>query len=109
MDLGTPEGMSLSATSTESLKSFIAEGGLVGVVMCNSRPLKPAPGGAERLTGHNALAIALPSTDPHPFVTDLEPNGAAGDPAAAIAGMLLPNIAAKGFGLAAAIDLLCGG
>jgi LDH2 family malate/lactate/ureidoglycolate dehydrogenase len=87
----------------------IAEGGLVGIVMCNSRPSKPVPGGTERLTGHNALAIALPSTDPHPFVMDLEPNGGASDPAAAIAGMLLPNMGAKGFGLAAAIDLLCGG
>jgi len=31
------------------------------------------------------------------------------DPAAAIAAMLVPGAAAKGFGLAAAIDLLCGG
>jgi len=87
----------------------IAEAGLVGIVMCNSRPLKAAPGGAERLTGNNALAIALPSTDPHPFVMDLEPSAAASDPAAAIAGLLVPSVGAKGFGLAAAIDLLCGG
>jgi LDH2 family malate/lactate/ureidoglycolate dehydrogenase len=87
----------------------IAEAGLVGIVMSNSRPLKPAPGGAERLTGNNALAIALPSTDPHPFVMDLEADAAAGDAASAIAGMLLPSMGAKRFGLAAAIDLLCGG
>jgi LDH2 family malate/lactate/ureidoglycolate dehydrogenase len=87
----------------------IAESGLIGIVMSNSRPLKRAPGGAESLTGNNALAIAFPSTDPHPFVMDLEPNAAASDPAAAIAGLLVPNIGAKGFGLAAAIDLLCGG
>ena len=87
----------------------IAEAGLVGIVMSNSRPLKAAPGGAERLTGNNALAIALPSTDPHPFVMDLEADAAAGDAATAIAGLLLPTMGAKRFGLAAAIDLLCGG
>jgi LDH2 family malate/lactate/ureidoglycolate dehydrogenase len=87
----------------------IAEAALVGVVMSNSQPLKPAPGGAERLTGNNALAIALPSTDPHPFVMDLEADAAAGDAASAIAGMLLPNMGARRFGLAAAVDLLCGG
>jgi len=87
----------------------IAESGLVGVVMCNSRPLKSAPGGAERLTGSNALAIALPSSDPHPFVAELESGGAAADPASALAAMLLANSGARGFGLAAAIDLMCGG
>lgn len=87
----------------------IAEAGLVGIVMSNSRPLKRPPGGTERLTGNNAFAIALPSTDPHPFVMDLEADSAATDPAAAIAGMLLPATSAKGFALAAAIDLLCGG
>lgn len=87
----------------------IAEAGLVGIVMCNSRPVKLPPGGVEPLTGNNGLAIALPSADPHPFVTDLDANEAPGDPASVIAGMLLPPSRAKGFGLAAAIDLLCGG
>jgi len=87
----------------------IAEGGLVGIVMCNSRPIKLPPGGAERLTGNNSLAIALPSTYPHPFVVDLDANDAPAEPAAAIAAMLLPKASTRGFGLAAAIDLLCGG
>ena len=87
----------------------IAEGGLIGIVMCNSHPSKAPPGGVERLTGANSLAIALPSTDSHPFVVDVDPGGAPADPAAAIAAMLVPGAAAKGFGLAAAIDLLCGG
>lgn len=87
----------------------IAEAGLVGIVMCNSRPVKLPPGGMEALTGNNGLAIALPSADPHPFVTDLDASEAPGDPASVIAGMLLPPSRAKGFGLAAAIDLLCGG
>ena len=110
----------------------IAEAGLAGLVMCNTRPLMPAPGGAERLVGNNPIAIALPGG----FVTDMAtsatamgkirlaesagrpiPEGWAADAegrpttdaAAAIAGMLLPAAGPKGFGLAMAIDLLCGG
>lgn len=56
----------------------IAAQGLIGIVMCNTRPLMPATGGAERLVGNNPLAVALPAAGP------------------------------KGFGLAVAIDLLCG-
>src|SRR5436190_17145315 len=62
----------------------IAEGGLIGIVMGNSHPSKPPPGGGERLTGANSLAIALPSTDAHPFVVDLDAGSVASDPAAAI-------------------------
>jgi LDH2 family malate/lactate/ureidoglycolate dehydrogenase len=87
----------------------IAEAGLVGIVMCNSRPTRRPPGGSERLTGNNGLAIALPSSGPHPFVMDLDAQEPAADPASAVAGMLLPPSAGKGFALAAAIDLLCGG
>ena len=114
----------------------IADAGLIGVVMCNTRPLMPAPGGAERVTGNNPLAIALPSSDKKTFVVDMAlsatamgknrlaesaskpiPEGWAADengrpttdPAAAIRGMLLPAAGPKGFGLAAAIDLMCGG
>jgi LDH2 family malate/lactate/ureidoglycolate dehydrogenase len=110
----------------------IAEAGLVGIVMCNTRPLMPPPGGAERVVGNNPLAIALPPD----FMVDMAtsatamgkirlaesagqpiPEGWAADaegrpttdPAAAIKGMLLPAAGPKGFGLAVAIDLLCGG
>ena len=110
----------------------IAEAGLAGIVMCNTRPLMPAPGGAERVVGNNPVAIALPGN----FIVDMAtsatamgrirlaesagkpiPEGWAADaegspttnPAAAIAGMLLPAAGPKGFGLAVAIDLLCGG
>jgi LDH2 family malate/lactate/ureidoglycolate dehydrogenase len=110
----------------------IAEAGLVGIVMCNTRPLMPPPGGAERVVGNNPLAIALPPD----FMVDMAtsatamgkirlaesagqpiPQGWAADaegrpttdPAAAIKGMLLPAAGPKGFGLAVAIDLLCGG
>ena len=37
-----------------------AEAGCVGIAMCNTRPLMPAPGGAERAVGNNPIAIALP-------------------------------------------------
>ena len=103
--------------------------------MCNTRPLMPAPGGAERVVGNNPIAIAVPSDGPAPIVLDMATSEAAmgkirmaekagekipgtwavkadgsatTDPAEAIAGMLLPASGPKGFGLAFLIDLLCG-
>lgn len=110
----------------------IAGAGLIGIVMCNTRPLMPAPGGAERVVGNNPLAIAFPDDVVVDMATSATAMGkirlaqAAGkpipegwaadaegrpstDPAAAIQGMLLPAAGPKGFGLAVAIDLLCGG
>jgi LDH2 family malate/lactate/ureidoglycolate dehydrogenase len=108
----------------------------VGVVLSNTRPLMPAPGGAEALVGNNPIAIALPSAGAFAVETDMALSAtamgkirlaaAAGqripedwaidaegrpttDPAAAIKGMLLPAAGPKGFGLAFVIDLLCGG
>ncbi len=107
----------------------------IGIAMCNTRPLMPAPGGAERVVGNNPLAIALPSDGPIPIVLDMATSEAAmgkirlaekagdaipanwavrndgsptTDPAQAIAGMLLPAAGPKGFGLAFIIDLMCG-
>ena len=107
----------------------------IGIVMCNTRPLMPAPGGAERVVGNNPIAIAVPSDGPAPIVLDMATSEAAmgkirmaekagekipgtwavkadgsatTDPAEAIAGMLLPASGPKGFGLAFLIDLLCG-
>lgn len=107
----------------------------IGIVMCNTRPLMPAPGGAERVVGNNPVAIAVPSEGPVPIVLDMATSEAAmgkirmaekageripdtwavtadgsstNDPAEAIAGMLLPASGPKGFGLAFLIDLLCG-
>src|SRR6185437_11461700 len=112
-----------------------AEADCFGIVMCNTRPLMPAPGGAERLVGNNPIAIAVPSNGPSPIVLDMATSEAAmgkirmaekagqeipetwavradgsmtTDPAEAIAGMLLPASGPKGFGLAFMIDLLCG-
>ena len=114
----------------------LARQGLVGVAMCNTRPLMPAPGGAERVVGNNPLAIAVPTAGNAPLVLDMAlstgamgkirlaaaagesiPHGWAADDRGtpttnaveAIKGMLLPAGGAKGFGLAFMIDLLCGG
>lgn len=114
----------------------LAEAGLVGVTMCNTRPLMPAPGGGERLVGNNPLAIAFPSAGGAPLVLDMALSATAmgrirlaesageaipagwavdndgrptTDPATAVKGMLLPAAGPKGFGLALMIDLACGG
>ena len=108
----------------------------VGIVLSNTRPLMPAPGGAQPLVGNNPIAIALPSAGDFPVEADMALSAtamgkirlaaAAGqsippdwaidsegrpttDPSAAIKGMLLPAAGPKGFGLAFVIDLLCGG
>jgi len=115
---------------------MMADQGCVGIVMSNTRPLMPAPGGAEALTGNNPLAIALPGAGENPVEVDMAlsatamgrirlaasagetiPDGWATDrdgnpttdPAEAIKGMLLPAAGPKGFGLAFMIDLICGG
>ena len=115
---------------------LIAEQNCIGIVMSNTRPLMPAPGGAEAITGNNPVAIALPSAGEYPVEVDMALSAtamgkirlaaAAGqsipldwamaadgqpttDPAEAIKGMLAPAAGPKGFGLAFVIDLLCGG
>lgn len=112
-----------------------ARAGCVGLAMCNTRPLMPATGGAERVVGNNPISIALPVDGEIPLVVDMAMSEAAmgkvrmaqqagkpipdswatdadgvptTDPTAAIEGMLLPAAAHKGFGLAFMIDLLCG-
>ncbi|OGA16365.1 MAG: hypothetical protein A3H33_01070 [Betaproteobacteria bacterium RIFCSPLOWO2_02_FULL_65_20] len=115
---------------------MLADHGWIGVAMSNTRPLMPAPGGAERVVGNNPIAIAMPSESGPPILLDMAmsasamgkirlaqaagehiPEGwatdASGqpttDPAEAIKGMLLPAAGPKGFGLAFMIDLFCGG
>ena len=104
----------------------IADQGCVGIVLSNTRPLMPAPGGAERIIGNNPLAIAMPGSDPK-VVLDMAMSASAmgkirmaeklgnnipegwavdsdgrptTDPSEAIKGMLLPAAGPKGFGLA---------
>ena len=112
-----------------------ADENCIGIVACNTRPLLPAPGGAERVTGNNPIAIAVPTAGDIPIVLDMATSEAAmgkirmaekakqpipetwavkadgsstTDAAEAIAGMLLPAAGPKGFGLAFLIDLMCG-
>lgn len=109
--------------------------GMIGFALSNTRPLMPAPGGAERVVGNNPLSIAFPAHEDKPLVVDMAMSASAmgkirvaasqgqpipegwatdadGQPTtdaqAAIDGMLLPAAGPKGFGLAVAIDLLCG-
>src|SRR5438105_3877233 len=115
---------------------MMAQENCVGIVLSNTRPLMPPPGGAEAMVGNNPIAIALPSAGAFPVEADMALSAtamgkirlaaAAGepipgdwavdsqgrpttDPATAIKGMLLPAAGPKGFGLAFVIDLLCGG
>ncbi|GGM23763.1 MULTISPECIES: Ldh family oxidoreductase [Micromonospora] len=113
-----------------------AQAGLIGVAMSNTRPLMPAPGGGHPVVGNNPVALGLPAgVDGEPVVLDIAlsevalgrirlaesaggqiPTGWATDslgrdttdPAAALAGMLLPAAGHKGFGLALMVDALTG-
>jgi LDH2 family malate/lactate/ureidoglycolate dehydrogenase len=112
-----------------------ASSGCIGIASCNTTPLMPAPGGAEKIVGNNPLAIAVPTKDGRPIVLDMALSevalgkiriaAAAGrsipeswatdtdgvptsDPEAALLGMLLPAAAHKGFALALLIDVLTG-
>ena len=110
--------------------------GCVGIAMCNTRPLMPAPGGAERVVGNNPLAIAVPADGDIPIVLDMATSEAAMGkirmaekakeaipPTWAVTAQGLPTTnrgrsdrrhavavgrCRKGFGLSFLIDLLCG-
>lgn len=112
-----------------------AKEGCIGMAMCNSRPVMPAPGGAQKLVGTNPLAISVPTPEDPAIVLDMAtsagtvgrlrmaakagkeiPDGWAvtaegeptNDPQAALAGMLLPMGGPKGFGLSLIIDMMSG-
>jgi LDH2 family malate/lactate/ureidoglycolate dehydrogenase len=110
-----------------------SEHGCIGIAMCNTKPMMPAPGGVERLVGNNPISIGLPVAEGPDFLFDMALSEAAlgkirvaeregkaipstwavdrdglptTDPKAAIEGMLLPSGGAKGFGLSLAINLM---
>ncbi len=115
---------------------MMADEGCFGIVTTNTRPLLPAPGGAEALTGNNPVAFTAPSSGdfhaevdmalsavamgkirnaasagqeiPDTWATNAEGTPTT-DPEAAISGMLLPAAGPKGFGLAFLMDILAGG
>jgi LDH2 family malate/lactate/ureidoglycolate dehydrogenase len=111
-----------------------SEHNCIGVAMCNTKPMMPAPGGVEKLVGNNPISIGLPAAGGPDFLLDMALSEAAlgkirvaekegraipatwavdrdgmptTDPKAAIEGMLLPSGGAKGFGLSLAINLMC--
>lgn len=112
-----------------------ARAGCIGIAAANTRPLMPAPGGAEAVVGNNPLAVAVPVADRAPVLLDMALSEAAlgkirlaaqegraipptwatdaagaptTDPTEAIAGLLLPMAGHKGYGLALVIDVLTG-
>ena len=126
-------GFHFGTAGRYALQAAVAD--CIGIAMCNTRPLMPAPGGAERVVGNNPIAIALPTAESIPIVLDMATSEAAmgkirmaekakeaipptwavtaqgvptTNPSEAIAGMLLPSGGAKGFGLSFLIDLMCG-
>lgn len=115
---------------------LMADQECIGIVTTNTRPLLPAPGGAEAQTGNNPLAVTVPSSGhyhaevdmalsavamgkirnasvakqaiPDTWATDADGKPTT-DPEKAIEGMLLPAAGPKGFGLAFLLDLIAGG
>jgi LDH2 family malate/lactate/ureidoglycolate dehydrogenase len=113
-----------------------AHAGCIGIAAANTRPLMPAPGGAEAVVGNNPIAVAVPAPEgAEPIVLDIALSEAAlgkirlaaqegreiptswatdaqgrptTDPEAAIAGLLLPIGLHKGYGLALIVDVLTG-
>lgn len=113
----------------------VADQGCIGIAASNTRPLMPAPGGAVAVVGNNPVAVGVPVTQGPPIVLDMALSEAAlgkirlaaqegreipatwatdaegtptTDPAAALAGLLLPMAGHKGYGLALVVDLLTG-
>lgn len=107
--------------------------GCIGIAAANTRPLMPAPGGATAVVGNNPIAVGVPGDDPIlvdmalseaalgkirlaesagreiPLTWATDAHGApTSDPAAAIAGLLLPTGGPKGYGLALVVDVLTG-
>ncbi len=92
----------------------LADGGLVAVLTATSPRRLPHPTGGPPLTGTNPLAIAIPSSDARPLVTDVSMGAITyGDVLAghAAADDLVPfggEHAHKAFALAVGLELLVG-
>lgn len=92
----------------------LADGGLVAVVTATSPRRLPHPDGGPPLTGTNPIAVAVPSSDGRPFVSDVSMGAVThGD---VLLGQARPEDlvpfggaqAHKAFALAAAVELLVG-
>lgn len=124
-----------SAGALGYFASMAVEEKMIGLAINNSPPLQPAPGGAEKVVGNQAFAVACPAGDNPPLVLDMAtssitlarihdyeqrgeelPEGVALtadghptiDPVAALDGMLLPMGGHRGFGLAVLWEVLTG-
>jgi LDH2 family malate/lactate/ureidoglycolate dehydrogenase len=124
-----------SAGALGYFASLAVEANMVGLAINNSPPLQPAPGGAEKVVGNQAFAVASPAGKHPPLVLDMAtsaitfarihgyqqrgallPEGVAltadgdptVDPVAALNGMLLPMSGHRGFGLAVLWEVLTG-
>ncbi|MCS7108529.1 MAG: Ldh family oxidoreductase [Sulfolobales archaeon] len=113
----------------------IVDNGMVGFVSANASPNIAPLGCKKPITGTNPIAIGFPTKDRPPIILDMAmsvvargkilvaahkgekiPEGWAmnkeglmtTDPKEAIEGILLPFGGYKGFGLAVAVDILCG-
>lgn len=112
-----------------------AERNMVGLALTNVIPNMVMPGCSKPVVGNNPIAIAAPTFQEFPFVLDVSLSAVAGgklllaskkkekiplnwatdregrptdDPEKGFAGFLLPMGGHKGFGLALAVDILCG-
>lgn len=124
-----------SAGALGYFASMAVEEQMIGLAINNSPPLQPAPGGAEKVVGNQAFAVATPAGDRPPLLLDMAtsaitlarihdyeqrgeelPEGVALtadglptiDPVAALDGMLLPMGGYRGFGLALLWEVLTG-
>lgn len=124
-----------SAGALGYFASLAVEERMIGIAINNSPPLQPAPGGAEKVVGNQAFAVASPAGENPPLVLDMAtsaitlarihdyhrrgealPDGVAldaggrptVDPVAALDGMLLPMGGHRGFGLALLWEVLTG-
>ncbi|HEY8590712.1 MAG TPA: Ldh family oxidoreductase [Naasia sp.] len=114
----------------------IAEAGLVAIAMSTAPPTMVYFGGRTPAVGTNPFSIAVPRAGAAPLVIDMATSATArgkiivaeqtgtpipgdwaldsegrptSDPAAALAGSMVPFAGPKGSGLAMMIDLICGG
>lgn len=127
-----------NTTSAGALGYFAATAaaeGMIGLVINNSPPLQPATGGTTKVIGNQAFAIAAPADRHEALLLDMAtsaislagiheherrgqqlPAGVAltadgeptVDPAAALAGMLMPMGGHRGYGLALMWEVLTG-
>ncbi|MFM1816676.1 MAG: hypothetical protein RLZ98_3371 [Pseudomonadota bacterium] len=113
----------------------MAADGCIGILTTNASPAMPPWGGIDRIVGNNPWSIAAPMQDGRAMVLDIAntavargkiylarqrgeeiPDGWAmtsegvptTDPAAAIAGMIMPMAGHKGYGISVMMDVLSG-